>query len=646
MRRSISLCEPSFCYTGQMRTWKFHHTTAADLPKGTRLRFDLLTQGRSIDWAHPETKLTKGTNRIYLKLPNQKLVEAQEHWIADSLVPVYDFTLPCKIDAEQTFTIVMGSYKGSSKDEPEGEIAAQTYTQRRRMFHLYVDPSGKGNFSDPEVFQLDVKGNELATIKILAPSYVVRNRRFDITIRFEDQFGNLTNYAHDETLIEVSYNQQRNNLNWKLFVPETGFITLPNLYFNEEGIYRIFLKNLKDGKEYTSSPIKCFHEDADQLFWGLLHGESETIDFYEETESCLRHFRDDLSYNFFGSSIFENDEAGINEKWKQVNQYIHDFNEEDRFIAFSGFQWNGSSPQQALCHFIFSKDHRTIFREEDSKTNQLKKIYKQHQPKEFIAIPSFTSSPNLGYDFNQHDENFERVAEIYNAWGCSECSIAEGNLFPIRKEGEKKPKLLEEGYLRNALNKGVRIGFVAGGLDDRSVYSNFYDSDQAQYSPGMTAILADGYNRDALFNALYQRKCYATTGPRILLGFYISQHAMGSELSTANKPGLLYNRHIHGFVATESKIKLVEIIRNGEVLKSFTPEENMDFSFELDDTDSPEKISLSAPNHPQFIYYYLRAIQEDGHMAWGSPIWVDIEEHTNKPIKRTPATTKTTKKTG
>ena len=25
-------------------------------------------------------------------------------------------------------------------------------------------------------------------------------------------------------------------------------------------------------------------------------------------------------------------------------------------------------------------------------------------------------------------------------------------------------------------------------------------------------------------------------------------------------------------------------------------------------------------------YYYLRVIQRDGHMAWSSPIWVDVGE--------------------
>jgi hypothetical protein len=38
-----------------------------------------------------------------------------------------------------------------------------------------------------------------------------------------------------------------------------------------------------------------------------------------------------------------------------------------------------------------------------------------------------------------------------------------------------------------------------------------------------------------------------------------------------------------------------------------------------------EKILIDAKDKkPPFVYYYLRVIQEDGHMAWSSPIWVDF----------------------
>ncbi len=81
---------------------------------------------------------------------------------------------------------------------------------------------------------------------------MAKNKRFDITVRFEDEFGNLTNYAPEGTLVDLSYEHLRENLNWKLFVPETGFVILPNLYFNEAGIYRIRLRNQKTNEIFIS----------------------------------------------------------------------------------------------------------------------------------------------------------------------------------------------------------------------------------------------------------------------------------------------------------------------------------------------------------------------------------------------------------
>ena len=122
-------------------------------------------------------------------------------------------------------------------------IRCQQYIQRRRVFSLYIDTKGKGDFKEPEQFYIDIKGNKLQTIKLIVPSIVQKNQRFDVVVRFEDMYGNLTGNADKSTLIELSHDLIRENLTWKLFVPETGFLTLPNLYFNEPGVYKFKLKN-------------------------------------------------------------------------------------------------------------------------------------------------------------------------------------------------------------------------------------------------------------------------------------------------------------------------------------------------------------------------------------------------------------------
>lgn len=622
MRRSICFCEPNLAYAGNVSTWKFCYTPSTNLPKGTKLHFDLLSKGNETDWQLPQTNLKDNENLIWLELSDRKILGAQEVELKDRFVPIYEFTLPSEIKAGDTISIYMGT---SKKEENQScGNRAQIATQRRRPFHLYIDPKGKGDFKDPEIFTLDVRGNVLENIRIIAPSIVSKNKRFDVVVRFEDCYGNLTSNAAEGTLIELSYEHLRENLNWKLFVPETGFINLPNLYFNEPGIYKIQLKNIQSGEKFFSTPIKCFSEYDKSLFWGMLHGESERYDATDNIEIFLRHIRDEKSFQFFATSSFEDAEETSNESWKNITQQIAEFNEYHRFVTFLGFQWFEATAEEGLRQIIYSKDNKPILRKKDSKSNTLKKIYKGHTPKDMISIPCFTMGKGFQTTFEDFTPEYERVVEIYNAWGSSECSEKEGNLRPILAHEKNGISETEAGSIRKALNRNCRFGFVAGGLDDRGIYDGLYEKDQEQYTPGLTAILALEQSREALFLALYNRACYATTGARIVIGFSIAGISMGGELSTKTKPGLVLNRHITGFIAGTAPIQEIQILRNGIQIKSIITNQEAYFDFAIDDMENLNACVLKSPDdRPHFVYYYMRVIQEDGHIAWSSPIWVD-----------------------
>lgn len=620
MRRSICYCEPNYALAGENKTWQFIYTPSVALPKGTRLKFDLQSKGREIDWQIPSVNLKKTGPVIYAKLHNGKILTATEVEVPDSFVPQYEFVLPSAVEIGNEITIVLGAKEGEA-NKKGSTLRAQTCAQRRRSFLLYINPSGKGSYDEPEVFSMDVRGGELANIRILTPSFVAKNKRFDVIVRFEDEFGNLTNNAPEDTLIELSHEHLRENLNWKLFVPETGFISLPNLYFNEAGVYTIQLVNSKTKQIFRSSPVRCFPDNNRHLFWGLLHGESERFDSTENIENCLRHFRDDKAFNFYGVSPFESQEETSNDIWKVITQNIVDFDEDERFTTFLGFQWQGENKTEGLRLLVFSKENKPILRKKDLKNSTLKKIYKSFSPKELIAIPSFSMAKGIEFNFDNFDPDFERVVEIYNAWGSSEMTKKEENPRPIASTTgiQESP----EGSIQKALQRNCRFGFVAGGLDDRGAYAELYESDQEQYSPGLTAIIAPAHTRDALIEALYQRSCYATTGERIIVGLYLAGIPMGKEISTADKPGLAVNRHLSGYVAGTTRLQKVEIIRNGKVIKTFEPN-NYFLEFTYDDLTPLEKTVIPTKDKkPPFVYYYLRVTQDDGHMAWSSPIWVD-----------------------
>jgi hypothetical protein len=576
-----------------------------------------------MDWEIPSTSLRQSSNVIYAQTDGGKTIEAQEVEVPDSSVPQFEFTLPAEIKAGGSFTIVMGA--GPKARGPDG-TRAQRVAQRRRSFLLYIDPTGKRDYGDPEQFTLDVRGGPLHTLKALCPAYVFKNKRFDVTVRFEDEFGNLTNVAPPNTLIDLSYENLRENLSWKLFVPETGFVTLPNLYFNEVGIYRLQLENMATREVFYSAPIKCFGATGKQLFWGLLHGESERYDSSVHIESCLRHCRSDRALSFYGVSPFESEEETPTEMWKQVSRTVAEMNETDRFVTLLGCQWEGETGKEGLRHLVYLKDERPLPRREDAKYSSLGKIYRLFSTKELLSIPTFSMGRGHGFHFDSVYPEWERVVEIYNAWGSSECTAKEGNAYPIRAANKKGVNEDPKGSILAALNEGHRFGFVAGGLDDRGCYGDFFGEGQEQYTPGLTAIIASNLSREGLMEALYQRSCYATTGASILAGFSVAGAGMGSELSTETKPGLRVNRHIEGYAAGTEPLDRIDLVRNGKVIASFEPSDETPISIEFtyDDMDPIGQIALKgADGRPPFVYYYLRVFQSDGHMAWCSPIWVD-----------------------
>ena len=643
MRRSICYCDPNSASAGEMQTWKFIYTSAISLPKGTRIRFDLMSRGRNIDWEIPSANLKKTANVIYGQLDNGKVIQAKEIEVPESFTPLYEFLLPSALEAGSSFTVVVGAQKDLKNTGKKNGTRAQTNAQRRRTFLLSIDTAGKGHFDEPEVFSMDVRGSALNVIRVLTPSFVARNKRFDVIVRFEDEFGNLTNNAPDNTLVELSHENLRENLNWKLFVPETGFIAVPNLYFNEPGVYTIQLLNTNTKEVFKSSPIKCFAENNKHLFWGLLHGESERIDSTENIESCLRHFRDEKALNYYSTSSFESQEETPNELWKLIAQNVAEFDENDRFTTFLGCQWAGERGEEGVRQIVFSKDAKPIVRKKDIKYGSLKKIYKSFSPKEIISIPCFTMGKGYEFNFKDFNPDFERVVEIYNSWGSSECTKKEGNPIPIQGQGKNSVTESPEGSIQKALLSNKRFGFVAGGLDDRGIYAGFYEGGQEQYPPGLTGIIVVEHSRTALMEALYNRSCYATTGERMIVGLSLAGVPMGGEVTTAEKPGLTINRHLSGYAAGTTNLKSIEIIRNGKVIKTLEPE-GYSMEFTYDDMTPIEKVTVDAKDKkPPFVFYYLRVTQEDGHMAWSSPIWVDFvppTPSTRKAIAKPPKVVK------
>jgi hypothetical protein len=114
-------------------------------------------------------------------------------------------------------------------------------------------------------------------------------------------------------------------------------------------------------------------------------------------------------------------------------------------------------------------------------------------------------------------------------------------------------------------------------------------------------------SREGVFEAIKRRRCYATSGAKIGLWFEIDGRPMGEEL-----------------VISES-VPLRVVVSATEKVKSITLVTNQGQETDLDASGSEIDIrgTVLPPTSDGWCYYYVRVVQEDGEVAWSSPIWLD-----------------------
>ena len=164
--------------------------------------------------------------------------------------------------------------------------------------------------------------------------------------------------------------------------------------------------------------------------------------------------------------------------------------------------------------------------------------------------------------------------------------------------------------VQDALNMGYRIGFT-GGTDNHNGYPTRSPNPKTPGYIGMTGVWANELTREAIWDALNDRRTFATSGLPIVAHWKIGDAFMGEEATHANGEPLTFSASLHGV----SPIERIEIIGNGKVVWSITPEAPA--SLDVVIRDEP------LPRPSPAMWYYLRLRQSDGHRAWCSPIWVD-----------------------
>ena len=365
------------------------------------------------------------------------------------------------------------------------------------------------------------------------------------------------------------------------------------------------------------------------IYFGDLHAHSIYSDATNDVDEFYHRYRDGYGYDF--ACLTDHDYLdGIQltrSEMKMIWNHADRMSRADAFIALYGYEWTAPAiAEHAVGGQSVGEGHRHVIYPDQTgplvsygEHNSGAKLLRQLQDVDALVIVHHTAWS--GTDWNAFDPRLQRVIEICSAHGRFEYS---GNQ-PI---GYRRDHTHPDHYVLDALKRGYRLGFVGGSDSHGLKWHGTELPDRKSHIPtgtrvgwkrdafrtGMTAVLAPELTRESIYQAIYERRCYATSGVPIVLDFRIDGALMGSEISVSHQP------QISGHVQGTALLRSVEIIRDGQVFAGLDcrPGEGLtELSLALLD-----KMIIPGEAH----YYYLRVLQEDGNMAWSSPIWLAYKD--------------------
>lgn len=329
------------------------------------------------------------------------------------------------------------------------------------------------------------------------------------------------------------------------------------------------------------------------ILWGDLHGmafnQRPLDDFYT-------YAREVAGFDFAAAMLFSYNVC-IGDMWEQVKEAARRFTRPGEFVAVPGIEF-GTPPDGSHrnAHFF---------------------LHPERVPPLFFEERPPALEPRLTERFHPDTVRCSDLAHFYETVA-TYGGIVSGHFHTLEYEGEILAEMWqkqtssagEEQRIFGLLNKGMRLGLVAGSDTHDSMPGNPAPEPGCGQAAGFMAVLADEVTPQALHQAVVRRRVYGTTGARIALRVDASGHPMGSAVPAA------VPREFEVQAQGAAPLARVELVRQGQVVDGVDPSGSA-WEGSLADADMGE---LRGP-----AWYLIRVTQKNGHRAWSSPLWFDRE---------------------
>lgn len=264
------------------------------------------------------------------------------------------------------------------------------------------------------------------------------------------------------------------------------------------------------------------------------------LDFFAFTPHA--HWHDIGSYENRIENRWINGFAVTRARWPEVLKLARKYDAPGKFVPMVGYEWHSTSLGDRHIVFPDLEAEFTLF-------DDLKEFQRFARKRGCILIPHHPANRrgHRGANFSTRDPQVEPVLEMYSEWGNAEHDRAP---FPYIRHSHGGR--WTQNTLQYLLAQGHRMGVIAS-TDDHLGYPG-------AYREGLAAVKATDLSRQALFDAIRNRRTYAVTGDRIELDFELNGRMMGQELPYQRK------RRIRVAVTGWDQVDRVEVLKNNRVI--------------------------------------------------------------------------------
>lgn len=511
---------------GSSGSWTIRYTTGvAGIDDGGRIRI----AWRSVsDWPTPQ--FTSPEHENFVRAVTDAPVELTPVYGSDGVRP-WNRTLTVRVsDGALAPGDVVTIELGDTSDGNPG-MRAQTFPERLFRFRLQADPFGTGIYEHVVDLGFPIVGGKAEHLLVVVPSDAVVGEPFRLQVRALDRWGN-PDPGYRGTLHFNGSTPNGLPSSYTLTEADAGVHWFAGLTLERPGIQTVNVQD-GDGRTAESNPVRIHAQPpAQRLYWGDPHGQTEETVGTGSVSDYLRYARDVAAIDMTGHQ--GNDFQITGEVYERIQSQLAAANEPGRFVTFHGYEWSGNTPAggDRNVHYrdggpIHRSSHTLIDDRSDAGSDRYPAdaLHATFSGRDDVLLVPHIGGRHANLDY--HDPALEPVIEIASQWGRF------------------------EWFARDALERGLVVGF-AGGSDDHSGRPGWSAATVAHHGVrgGLTAFIAADLSRESLWEALRARRCYGTTGPRIILDVSVNDHPIGSEFVAETPP--LVSCHVIGAADLDS----------------------------------------------------------------------------------------------